>query len=74
MHVDTRFKNVFVYAQVSPRACYALLVIVEIFLIPSLPGLPGCFRVSGMGDGGNAAEGRSMCGRRAEKTFAGCCL
>lgn len=37
-----------------------LLVIAEIFLIPSLSGPAGCFRVSGIGEGGNMAEGGNV--------------
>lgn len=53
-------KNVSVYAQVLLCACYMLLVIAEILLIPSLSGPAGCFRVSGIGEGGNMAEGGNV--------------
>lgn len=60
VYEDTNKKNVSVYAQVLLCACYMLLVIAEIFLIPSLSGPAGCFRVSGIGEGGNMAEGGNV--------------
>lgn len=70
MDADTHLKNVFVCVQVPPCACFILLVMVEIFLMPPLPGPAGCFRVSRMEGGGNI----SMCGGRTVQTFTVCRL
>lgn len=62
------FLNVFLHVQVPPCACYILLVIVGIFLMPSLPG-PGLdvLESAGLGGGGGGGGGygrksESMCG------------
>lgn len=70
VYAETHLKNVFVHVQVPPCACFILLVMVEIFLMPPLGGPAGCFRVSGIGEGGNI----SMCGGRTGQTFAVCRL
>lgn len=38
VYAGTHLKNVFVHVQVPPCACFILLVMVEIFLMPPLPG------------------------------------
>lgn len=70
MYADTHLKNVFVHVQAPPCACCILLVMVEIFLMPPLPGPPRYLGVSRMGGGGNIL----MCGKRTEQTFAVCRL